>query len=93
MNRIIIPEQIKSLKTISTSSHCTLEAPDNETLVWDNLRSIYNKKLSYMMIAASFDKFLESKRYSKDEFVKMVFEFYHLAHFFIEGEASTKVGE
>ena len=45
-----------------------------------------------MMIDASFENLLENKCHSKDEVVKMVSEFYYLAHSFIEGKVTTKVG-
>ena len=87
-----MPEWIKYLKTISTSLDWNLEAPDKDMLVWNNLRSISDKKLSCMMQAASSEKFLESKRHSNDKAVKIMFKFYYLAHSFIEGVA-TKVVE
>ena len=46
-----------------------------------------------MILAASFETFLEIKHHSKDKFVGIIFEFYYLARHFIEGEVATKVGD
>ena len=59
----------------------------------ENFEDCQQQKLSCMMLVSSFEKFLESKRHSKDKVVKITFKFHHLDHYFIEGEVATKVGD